>query len=141
MWALILFSRQDPGYIAASFPHMCHGRPVMDRMGIRGWGWYLWCVHASMTEPPHLTRLMARLGDFCLHHRVHKEAKGWPWAKTHAIAPHEYLGSGLDDLFLYHANVQRRHVGVWGHGESESEEPPSRVSFCVHSFHGGVIEG
>ena len=74
-----------------------------------------------------------RFCGFCLHRHVHKETQDRSWGRTYAIAPHEDPGSRLDGLFLYHVNVQRRHVDVWGHGQGKSEELPSRVSCACFS--------
>ena len=77
--------------------------------------------------------VMTRLGGFHLYHRVHDETQDCIGPTAHIITSHEDLDPGLGDLFLYHADVQYHHVGVCSHGEGDSEEFPSRVSFCAYS--------
>ena len=58
-----------------------------------------------------------RPSDFRLHRRDHKKTQVFPWARTLTIASDEDLDPRLDDLFLHHVNVQRRHVDLCGYGE------------------------
>jgi len=106
-------SRPIFGHTAAGFSYMCHGRSVMGRRGL--------CWRSRDF----------RLGDFRLYRRVHKETQGGLGASAHVVAPYEDPNPRFDDLLLYHADVQRGHVGVRGDGESESEEFPSRGSHRV----------
>jgi len=82
--------------------------------------------------------LMIRPGNFYLHNRVRITTQEDPGTTTHVITPHENLDPGLNDLLLYNADVQRRHVNVRCHGEGEFEEFPSCVSLFI--VHGRLIE-
>lgn len=94
---------------------------------------YAVCPSPSTMELSHppLTYLMIRLGDFRLHRHVYKRTQGHVRTRTQAIASREDLDPRLDDLFLYNADVQHRHVDVRGYGEGESEELSSSVRVFV----------
>ena len=79
-----------------------------------------------------LTCLLIRPGGFHLHPCIHNKNQVCPGSTTRVVTPHEDLIPGLVDLLLRHADFQPHRVGVCGHGEGESEEFPSRVSFCIH---------
>jgi len=80
-------SRPIFGHTAASFSHMCHERPVMDRRGLCWWGRDL------------------RPGDLRLYRRVHQKTQGFPRASAHIVTPYEDTGPRLDHLLLYYADV------------------------------------
>jgi len=117
--------------------------PAFHMCGLDAPLWTEWAYVGSVavcgTCPPitenHGISLMcstARPGGFHLHPCVRNKTQVCPWSTPHVVTPHEDLTPGLVNLFLYHVDFQPHRAGVCGHGEGESEEFPSRVSFCVH---------
>ena len=111
----------------------------MDGMGLRGFGRRLRSVAPPLgRDRLSLTPLMIRSGGFHLHRRVDNKNQNYPGPTTHVITPHEDLDPGLVNLLFRYADIQPHRVGLCGHGEGESEEFPSRVSFRVHHV---AVEG